>query len=99
VLWAWAFCIPFSMVLGREFGRKSHIDIYYVMVSFSFYSCPGSKLCSGAWGVGQVVEHLLSKHEALSSNPNTEKKKSINQSYALIMNWESLHLFSILWES
>jgi hypothetical protein len=28
-----------------------------------------------AGGVAQVVERLLSKHETLSSNPNTEKKK------------------------
>jgi hypothetical protein len=27
----------------------------------------------GVGGVAQVVEYLLSKHEALSSNPNTEK--------------------------
>jgi hypothetical protein len=30
-----------------------------------------------AWagGVAQVIEHLSSKHEALSSNPSTEKRK------------------------
>jgi hypothetical protein len=29
----------------------------------------------GAGGMAQVVEHLPSKYEALSSNPNTKKKK------------------------
>jgi hypothetical protein len=28
------------------------------------------------WGVSKVVEHLSSKCEALSSNPNTTKKKT-----------------------
>jgi hypothetical protein len=28
-------------------------------------------------GVAQVVEHLASKHEALSSNPNIAKKKKM----------------------
>jgi hypothetical protein len=28
------------------------------------------------WGVSEVVEHLSSKCEALSSNPNTTKEKN-----------------------
>jgi hypothetical protein len=28
-----------------------------------------------AGGVTQVIEHLLSKHEALNANPSTTKKK------------------------
>jgi hypothetical protein len=32
-----------------------------------------------AGGVAQVVECLLSKHEALNSRPSTEKKKKIKK--------------------
>jgi hypothetical protein len=31
-----------------------------------------------AWGMAQVVDHLLSKHQALSSNPSAAKRKLIH---------------------
>jgi hypothetical protein len=40
---------------------------------------------SGAERVAQVLEHLLSKSEALSSNPSTtKKKKNYNNHYVLL---------------
>jgi hypothetical protein len=37
------------------------------------------------WWSGQVVEHLSSHHEAMSSNPSAEKKKIL---------WNSCYIFS-----
>jgi hypothetical protein len=41
-----------------------------------------------AGGMAQAVEFLLSKYEALSSNPSTEKKKVYRKSY-ILEHWPS----------
>jgi hypothetical protein len=39
-----------------------------------------------AWGVSQVVEHLLSKCEALSSNRSSTKKKKKKDHLIFVFN-------------
>jgi hypothetical protein len=39
------------------------------------------KKTSRGWSMSQVVEHLPSKHKALSSNTSTVKKKKVNYKY------------------
>jgi hypothetical protein len=56
---------------------------------------PGAFLTAG---VAQEAEHLHSKHEALSSNPSTTKKKDCNMSSELGTQHEkrvSLHSLEI----
>jgi hypothetical protein len=43
-----------------------------------------------AEGVAQVVEILLSKPKALSSNPSTTKKKNTKQPQSLIFEYASI---------
>jgi hypothetical protein len=47
---------------------------------------PSPKITRAKWtgGVTQVVEHLLCKHEALSSNPSPTERKKRNAQYGII---------------
>jgi hypothetical protein len=49
---------------------------------------PISKITRTKWtgGVVQVVEHLLCKHEALSSNSSPQNKKEIRLTYKALPN-------------
>jgi hypothetical protein len=49
--------------------------------------------------MAQAVEHLSTKHEALSSNPSTTKKKKvfIFLGKELILGWQSLSFQSLIW--
>jgi hypothetical protein len=38
-------------------------------------------------GVAQAVQHLQSKHEALSSNPSTTKKKKANTQVKMVKGY------------
>jgi hypothetical protein len=54
-----------------------------MLVANSVYSLNWFKIITiiGSGGVAQVVEHLPSKCEALSSKPSTTKKKSGKNNY------------------
>jgi hypothetical protein len=59
-----------------------------------------SKITRANWtgGVAQEVEHLLSQHEALSSNPSTDKQSKKNKVHTIFKDlmWERNELMLTL---
>jgi hypothetical protein len=61
---------------SRDKGEKKIFSVLECQVCFGNSSYSVSKVLVRAGGVAQVVGHLPSKHEALSSNSSTAKKKT-----------------------